>query len=426
MFKKFDCKFLGALFVLCGAFLGVLYMLFMFGDKFPHIDEWKFVPVKDDFLDYVFRFNNENLQVFTNSIFFGVEKFVGVWGVNKYISYGVYVLMLFMLYKVLSFGLDDNKKAFLLLLFLSFFSDFASESLLWVILSQTWFYFLFTFMGIKLGFFENKCYENMWFVLITVYLSGLSMNISLPICFSILYVAKNMLNSLNKKEDFFKSLVFLMLVFAGVFAFWHSMNNVYDTYICWDKLDSKEFYVWLFYFMLAPMSGMKLFNDNEVLILSLGIVLVSWMGFLFFRQIRDKNKQAVWAVIGVMLGGMLAITLFRNKHVLMLYEYATRYIIYGLCFMVAFWVACVIDDNRVVRKIGYGIGGVLLFFVLWGYHGDRFFETYKANYVNEKCIMNYYEKRRGQLIHLCTGKYWGNLAPKLIVFEKIYLKDKIK
>ena len=63
-------------------------MLFMFGDKFPHIDEWKFVPVKDDFLDYVFRFNNENLQVFTNSIFFGVEKFLGVWGVNKYIQTG--------------------------------------------------------------------------------------------------------------------------------------------------------------------------------------------------------------------------------------------------------------------------------------------------------------------------------------------------
>ncbi len=406
------------------AIINGFYWLYLYGDEFPHIDEWNFVPVNGDFFEYIFRFNNENLQVFTNFKFYLVEHFGASWGVVKYISYSVYLLMIFVLFNSIKESVCGFRKSLSCLLLVSFFTHYSIEVSIWVILSQTWFYFIFTFLAIKYGFNEKIAYQNIWITIFMVLCSILAMNVAFGICFSLVYVAKNILNAKDKDEKkkvFLCSLIYIEIMLAIIVLFWVNMRKGDETVIYWHKLFSLEFFYWLFYVLLAPCFGMLLPKDNMVLVLVLGVVLFSLIGYLFFRQIKNKDKQNVWALFLVLCGGMCAIVLFRGVHVLEINSYASRYIVYGLCLCPVMYVLFAQDDKKWVRGVGDILFLIMLFCTCSNFLGNRIIDTYNINKFNKKCIMEYYNNDNRPVVYYCSGKYWGNIAPKLSRFEKVYL-----
>ena len=136
MIKKIDFGVFFAGIIVFLAVMNGFYWLYMYGDKFPHIDEWNFVPVSGDFFEYIFRFNNENLQVFTNLMFWSMESIGLPWVCAKYISYFLYLLMVFLLFYILRKRVRGN--FILYFLALPFFTHYAIEMLIWVNLSQYW------------------------------------------------------------------------------------------------------------------------------------------------------------------------------------------------------------------------------------------------------------------------------------------------
>ena len=424
MIKKID---FGVFFVGIIVFLAVMngfYWLYQYGDNFPHLDEWNFVPVNDNFFKYIFSYNNENLQVFTNFKFFLVEYLGCSWGCVKYISYFIYLLMVFILFNLLKRHVDGYKKSILCMLLLLFFTHYSIEISLWVILSQTWFYFIFMFLAVKYGFNEKSAYQNMWITIFWVLCSILAMNIAFGICFSIVYILKNILNMKDngeKKKVFLNSMIFIEAMLVFMILFWVNMRKGDETIIYWHKLFSVDFFYWLFYALFAPCFGMLLPKDNVMLVLVVGCVLFFFIGYLFFRQIKDENKQNVWALFLVICGGMSAIVLFRGAHVLELNTFASRYIMYGSCLSLIIYVLCAQDDKKQVRCIGNVLAIIMLLCMGYNFFGNRILVTYKANEISRNCIMRYYNLENRPLIYYCPGKYWGNIAPKLSKFEKVYL-----
>ena len=428
MFKKKNLGFGLALIVLVMAVINGCYWLYLYGDKFPHLDEWHFVPVpkNESFFEYAFRFNNENLQFFTNLKFYLIEYFGWTWGSVKYISYFIYVLLVVVLFNLLKKYVQGYSLSLLCLLFISFFTHYSIEVSLWVILSQSWFYFIFIFWAIKFGFSEKKIFENIWIVVFMVFCSIISMNIAFAICFGVIYLAKNVLNSKNVEDRLaclFNSLIFLEIMVVFVVVFWINMRKGDDTLILWSKLFSKDFFYWLFYVLLSPCFGMVLPLDNPMLVLCVGWCLFFVVGYLFFKQIKKVDKQMVWALFLVICGGMIAIVLFRGSHVLQLTTYASRYIIYSLCLGPCLYVIFAQDDSKLVRCVGNILALVMLCCVGNNFFGNRLIDTYEINLINEKCIMDYYAFENRPLVHYCVGKYWGNIAPKLNAFEKVFLQN---
>lgn len=423
MIKKIDFGIFFAAIIVFLAVMNGFYWLYVYGDKFPHIDEWNFVPVSGDFFEYIFRFNNENLQVFTNLMFWSMESIGLPWVCAKYISYFLYLLMVFLLFYILRKRVRGN--FILYFLALPFFTHYAIEMLIWVNLSQYWMYFICVFGAIYFGFNEKEVFQNIWLALLMILFSIFATNVSFAICFSLVYIAKNILNAktkVEKKKSLYGSLIFLESIVFFIVVFWVNMRKGDETVILWSKLFSVEFFYWLCYVLFAPCFGMLLPKDNMVLVLIVGFVLFFFVGCLFFRQIKDKNKQIVWALFLVICGGMSAIVLFRGTHVLELDTYASRYIVYGACVCPVIYALFAQDNNRKIRCIGNVLALVMLLCIGCNFFGNRILITYKANEISRECIMKYYNFPDRPLIYYCPGKYWGNISPKLSRFEKVYLQ----
>ena len=405
--------------------LYVFFLLYVYGDQFPHIDEWNFVPVSGGFVEYIFSLNNENLQFFTNLQYWVVEKMELRWGVVKYISYIVYLCMIYCLYFVLRKSVGDRFKYLFILLFLVFFTHYSVENIFWCILSQSWFFFVFAFLGVYFGFNEKEAYQNFGVSFVMILCANLAMNVSLPIIFTVIYVVKNIFNYVMDKNGKFvvlKSIVFIELVVLLVGWTWFRIDDADMLDIKWGVILNLEFYKWLSYAIFAPVLAMMVPESELNVFLCIGGVFCIWLAYLFFRQVKSIEKQKAWALVFLLMGGMLAITIFRGEAVLGLNTYASRYIIYGTCLVPCFYVVMVQDENVMVRYIGHLYGVAMIVVVLMNFWGDKFIKFAEFARSSNQCILNYYKMQERPMIHYCMGKYWKNIAPKLDRFEEVYLK----
>lgn len=413
------------------AFLAVLvfrfmYILTVYADKYPHWDEWRFVPMQKPLLAHLFSFNNENMQVFTNAIYAMVEIFGLPFKAVTILGGLVYMVTLFVFYKEVSHYVPKERQFVLMFLMIPCLSDFMLDNLLWPILSQTSFYFLFIILAVKYGFRAEQSNRTRWLTLGMVLCSILSMNVSFAIVFTIIYLTKNFYNTQGaeerRKEIMFAS-VWLEVMAVAIALFWYGMRKADTTVINWSSLGHLDFYEQFSYALLTPMTGFWADHVHTVFWLLFLAVVFAVLLWQFILQIKEQQRQGIWALVILISSGMAAITLFRGELVYALTDHAVRYVFYGVFFIPVFYAAVSYSEVRGV-KIGADVWAAVVLVL-----GLSYFMTH--NRINAaiaritdggECIKAYYEAPRRPHVWYCAGRYFHNLAPNLDHFEEVFLK----
>jgi hypothetical protein len=280
------------------------------------------------------------------------------------------------------------------------------------------------FLSVHYGFDCNVNEKKTVLAFVFIICDILAMNVSFAMVFTLLYILKCIYNAKTlqeRKRAYMASAISFEVMLVVIACFWFVMRKGDSTSIDLSIIFNKDFYVWLGYLMFAPAFGLWLPVDNHILILFVFICMICWMVVLFSRQVKDVKKQKIWALLLVVTGGCVALTLFRQEHVMTLLQYSSRYIIYGVVLSVLFYVVGAIDENIWVRRINNGIGLIMLVCMLANFFNAAFFERVAHNKIGDDCIKAYYALEKRPQEYYCMRKYWWNIAHKLDDFEKIYL-----
>ncbi|MBP5698787.1 MAG: hypothetical protein J6W96_04615 [Alphaproteobacteria bacterium] len=411
------------LLVFCGG--RILYYLIAYGDVYPHWDEWKFVPVKGSILKHLFAYNNENLQFFTNLQYLLVEKLHLSFKSNVFISYGIYLLLVTGWYCFLRQYVYPTQRWLLMLCFLPLFADYMLDNLFWPILSQTWWYFFFMLMAVYFGFNET---QNLSFRLksaVMILCSVLAMNISFVIMFSGCYLLKNIYQAKQKKErktEVLFATVWLECLAVILFLFCVEMRNSNPITIDWWAVFSFSFYYQFFYLLTAPLSGFFIQPEDHLAAIIIGLLLLGWCLFLFWRQYKITDRQGLLSVAIILGGGIAAIALFRGESVYEITDSTGRYLPYVLFLIPVVFVLGSYGQSRVLQTVNYGIIGVILVFTVWGqFNQERCRITVNRIVVGKSCIENYYKLSKRPRDYFCHNKFEKNISPYLEHFEKVFL-----
>lgn len=403
-----------------------MYVLVVFGDHYPHWDEWRFVPMQQPLLAHLFMYNNENLQVFTNAIYALTELMHLPFKAVTVIGGVVYLVTLFVFYINLKKYVPENKRFILILLGLPCLSDFMLDNLLWPATTSPIFYFLFIILAVKYGFTAQESVKTRSLTLAMVICSVLAMNVSFALIFTVIYLLKNFYNAQNAEErrkEIMFSAIWLEVMAVVVALFWYGMRQADKTEINWSSLGNLAFYERFSYALLAPMSGFLLNYTHQILWLILLAVAGGVLMWQFLLQIRDKERQGVWALAVLICGGMAAITLFRGDLVYALTDHAVRYVFYGLFFVPVFY-ALLANDKRLSVQIGINAWVIIVLALNTAYFLTHNRLDAAVARINDggKCIEMYYGAPQRPLVWYCAGRYFHNIAPKLEHFEKVFLK----
>ena len=407
-------------------FIGrIAYYLAVYGDTYPHWDEWDWVPINAPVLEYLFRYNNENLQIFTNLIYVVLEYahlpfFLAAWG-----GFAAYLLMCLGLWKVLSPATERQRKFMLVLLFIPFFSDYMLDNLFWAATSSPWFYFMFMIWAVYFGFVKPQNTRNRCFCAVCIACSVLAMNIPFAILFTLVYLAKNIVNAKDeaeRKKECWLAAIWLECAVVALGLFWYFMRQSEGTEIPLKALFTAQYYEHLSYALINPLFGFWLAPENAGGLLLLLLVFVAGLGFLFWRQYRTIARQGSWAVLFIAGGGMAALTLFRGEMVLAITDHSCRYLGYALFCLPAMYVIGCGDKNKYVRMGADVLALLMLGLTICGHFSGRHIETMARIERGRLCAERYYAMEPRPLEFYCSGRYPKNLAPHYDAFEEKFLK----
>lgn len=416
----------GAMALLAALALRFMYVLGAYGDTYPHWDEWRFVPMQKPLLAHLFAYNNENMQLFTNAIYAFVELLGLPFKTVTVMGGVVYMITLFVFYKFLCDYVKKEKYWVLMLLMAPCLSDFMLDNLLWPILSQTSFYFLFIIMAVKYGFVVKESIKTRLLTYVMVVCSVLAMNVSFAMVFTILYLIKNFYNAKSAEErrkEIMFTAVWLEILVVVVAFFWYGMRKVDSTEIEWSSLIHMSFYERFSYALLSPMTGFLVNYTHHLFWIVFLAVIFAVLLWQFILQARRQERQGIWALLLIISSGMAAITLFRGDLVYALTDHAVRYVFYGIFFIPVVYAA--LADNKVrVVNIGVYTWAFVVLALTTGYFitHNRLDAAVKRITDGKECIETYYEAKRRPLVWYCAGRYFHNLAPRLDHFEKVFLK----
>lgn len=403
-----------------------MYVLINYGDPYPHWDEWRFVPMQKPFMVHLFSYNNENMQVFTNAIYAMVEVLGLPFRVVPILGGLVYMVMLWVFYKTVGGYVKQSEKWMLMLLMTPCLSDFMLDNMLWPVLSQTSFYFLFIILAVKYGFSVTQSVRSRMLCLGMVLCSIMAMNVSFAIVFMVIYLLKNFYNAENAKErrsEIMYASIWLEVMAVAIGVFWYGMRKSDTTEIMWGSLLNLSFYEQFSYALLSPMTGFLVNYMHQMFWLVFLAVIFAVLLWQFILQIRDKERQGIWALVLLLSSGMAAITLFRGDLVYALTDHAVRYAFYGIFFIPVFYAAIAGGEMRLVR-IGAKAWGIAVLVLSLGYFFTHNRLDITLDRINDggECIKAYYEAPRRPAVWYCAGRYFHNIAPKLEHFERVFLK----
>jgi len=427
MIKKLEkFGYYGAMLVLGVLLFRFMYILTVYGDTYPHWDEWRFVPMQKPLFSYLFSYNNENMQVFTNAIYALVELTGLPFKAVTVIGGLVYVVTLFVFYKLLSGYVKKEKHWVLMLLMAPCLSDFMLDNLLWPATTSPVFYFLFIILAVKYGFVVNESTKTRILTLFMAVCSVLAMNVSFALVFTVIYLMKNFYNAKSpeerRKEIMFCS-IFLEVMAVVVVLFWYGMRKIDSTEIDWSSLIHLSFYERFSYALLSPMTGFLVDYTHHVfwlVLLGFVFVILAWQ---FILQARQKERQGVWALLLIISSGMAAITLFRGDLVYAITDHAVRYVFYGMFFVPVMYAALSGSHMKVVHFcINLGAVIVLSLTIAYFVTHNRIDAALRRIDTGKECIEDYYHLKRRPLVWYCAGRYFHNIAPHLDLFEEVFLK----
>ena len=412
-------------FLLALAGIRIFYFLAAYGDIYPHWDEWDFVPAKGNVIQYLFSFSNENMQFFTNAQFLLVQYLGLPFKANVFISYSIYLWLLWEFYLYLKQFVEPKYRWMLILSFLPLFSDYMLDNLFWPLLSQSWFYFLFMIMAVKFGFMYPQDNRYRFLTAVMIVLSVLAMNVSFIILFTVLYLGKNIYiaqTAKERKSECLFAAVWLVAMVILLILFFIGMKHHDQTVIDWKALFSGAFYQRLAYFIISPITGLLIKPEQYVWYGLLCAVFLIWLLILFYRQLKDKSGYGLWAIILILGGSLAAVTLFRGQDVFGLKDYAGRYLPYSLFLIPA--VCCVgrMGINKYMRRISFGLSAVILVVATVGLFDGRHWKTIDRIENGRKCVEIYYQAPKRPNFYYCSNKYPRNLVPYLENFEAVFIK----
>lgn len=403
-----------------------MYVLAVYGDPYPHWDEWRFVPMQEPLLKHLFSYNNENLQVFTNAIYALVEVLGLPFKAVTIIGGVVYLATLFVLYKVVGSYVKKENQWLLMLLMAPCLSDFMLDNLLWPATTSPVFYFLFIILAVKYGFRECQSVQTRALTLCMVIGSVLAMNVSFAMVFTILYLIKNFYNAKSAEErrtEIMYASIWLEVMVVVIALFWYGMREVDKTEIMWRSLIHLSFYERFSYALLSPMTGFLVNYTHHLFWIVFLAVIFAVLLWQFIVQLKQKERQGIWALVILISSGMAAITLFRGDLVYALTDHAVRYTYYGLFFVPVVYAAISGGELKAV-KIGVKVWGIIVLTLTIGYFvtHNRLEASIRRIVDGGECIQAYYEAKRRPLVWYCAGRYFHNIAPKLEHFERVFLK----
>ena len=386
----------------------VVLFLDIEGSPFPQFDEWWFL--KDtSFLTTVLAMNNENFQFFTNAFLWlaprlGIPFFLG-----RYFSLALLLLMMWVLYNRLKSHVAQSRRFMLVLAFCPFFWSYMASNLLWTNLSQAWMYFLLMFLSIKFGFEKPQKTRYQFLTLGLILAAFVAMNISLPIIFAVLYLARALYfhRRISMREfalSCFCSSVILMT--ACLFYVWIRRHDM--TEFSFATLLTPEYWLWLSYGLFGVWSGFLVSAEQAWFYYIGGGMAVIWLGFLFFRQIQKPQKQAMWVIAIILIGGMAMITLFRGESILLIAGYAGRHIPYGICLIPVIYALGASDKNKIVRYISDGILVVMLVCSLGHYNTEKIRDKFVHVRNGTVCFMYHLQLERNTQPFAC-GLGWEDV-----------------
>lgn len=408
------------------AFAGgrILYYLIVYGDIYPHWDEWKYVPAKGGIWEHLFAYNNENLQFFTNFQFWLVEKTGLSYKSNVFISYGIYLLLVCSMYRFLRKYVTPFQRWGLLLSFAPLFADYMLDNLLWPILSQTWWYLLFMLMAVYFGFDREQNLSFRVKSAIMILCSVLAMNISFIILFSLCYLLKNIYNASNKKSELLFAGIWLECLSIVLFVFCVKMRASDTTVIDWKALLSAAFYERFFYVFTAPLSGFFIKPEEHAAAVILGIILLCWLMFLFAKQFALRERQGIWALAIILGGNLAAITLFRGDLVYYVTDHAGRYLPFVFFLVPVLFTFGCCGNNRLLIRLNYVLVLTIFLCTLGGQFNQRYKQTLERIASGRACIETYYQSSPRPSVYFCGNNFGKNLSPYLEDFEKVFLLEK--
>ena len=412
------------------AFLALKMLLFLdaYGSPFPHMDDWRFQN-NNSFITTIFTLNNENFQVFTNALYWLAPRFgFPFWGL-RYVSFALFLLMMFTLYRLLKKNVPDNRRWLLILAFCPFFSFYMGDNLLWSILSQTWLYFLFTLWAIKYSFEQPQTLKNQIITLIMGIAACFAMNISLPFLFALLYGARTCyLHKEISTKNFYGQLLISILILITCFGLYMVIRKNDTTEFSFLTLLSKDYWLWLSYSLLGVWDGFLISAENTWFYYIGGITILLWLLFLFIRQIRYQETHQNWCTALTLLGGIALIVIFRGQWMLAIAGHTSRHMIYAACLTPIIYTLGATDKNIIIRYIA----DVLLIAILLCSYPT----LNAANYSNrvyqplgESCLLNHLDIQKNQQDFNC-GRGWTDLNKPYqwfvthdAAFKNAYQKD---
>lgn len=341
----------GALLLLLGLILKMVLFLDSEGSAFPHWDEWRFQNDKS-FVQTIFSLNNENFQVFTNALYWLAPRIdFPFWGL-RYVSLLLLLAAMFALYQLLKKNVADNRRWLLILAFCPCLSAYMGGNLLWTNLTQTWIYFLFTFLGIYFGFEQPQTPKNQFITLILMTGAFLAMNISLPLLFAVLYgVRACYLKREMSRRCFYGQMMVAVLILIEAILLYGIIREHHDAVFSFKTLFSADYGLWLSYALCGVWSGFLAEAEKAWFYYLGGGVMAVWLAFLLYRQIRQPERQGIWAAALILLGGIAMIALYRGKFMLAINDHAVRHIIYGVFLIPIIYTLGASDKHKIVRII---------------------------------------------------------------------------
>lgn len=334
-------------------FLALRALLFLDieGSPFPHMDDWLYQ--KDiSFWTAVSTPNNENFQVYTNALYWLAPRLNIPFWILRYVSFALYILMLFMLYARLKTYVPKNRRFLLLLAFTPCFSAYMCGNLLWTSLIQIWIFFGFILVAVKYGFELPQTPKNQLLTFIFLLLSVIAMNMTLALIFAVLYFLRTLyLAKKTTDAEFSYSVLNASLMIIISLTIFNGIHHADASAITYRPLFTASYWLWLSYGLTGVLNGFRISYENASFYYITGAILALWTGFLLLRQIKTPKNHTIIALAVMLLASFGIITLLRQEHILAINWHTSRHIIYSIFLIPTVYALGANDKLKTVRII---------------------------------------------------------------------------
>ncbi len=409
--------FFAVFLVLVALAVKTIIFLDLNGSPFPFLDDWRFQNDKS-FITTIFTLNNENFQIFTNALYWLAPR-IGIpfWAI-RYISLTLVILLMTILYQELKSDLSGFRRSMLLLSFAPFFSAYMAIDLLWNNITQTWTFFILILLSVNFGFIKPQTTKNQLITFVLLLMATFSMNISLPLIFTLIYVIKTFLecrqkNKAELKRTFSGSVILTIILLMLYAHISHNDTTVYS----FKTIFTADYWHWLSYSLVGMWSGFWIAKENQIFYYITGTAMSLWLVILFFRQFKNPKHQPIWAIALLFFGGIALITLFRGQMMLNITGDASRHIIYAICLIPTVYALGAGDSSKWLRFLADIWLITVLLCTLSTYNTDKLHGNFFHWQSSDACLMEHLNLNMHKEDFTC-GRFWLDLHEPLSYFLK--------